>query len=291
MQETRVGKIRWSRDRLPTPVFLGFPCGDLGSIPGLGRSPGEGDRLPTPVFLGFPCGDLGSIPGLGRSPGEGIGYPLQYSGLENPMNCVVHGAAKRRRRVSDFHSGHIFESQLLILSLIQQPPTLFGTFLLEKVNFTTTVVGMGVGWGGVILAVIRVMGSSTWNFSRWPAARFLLSPGRPRPAVPSCLSLGSVTPVSVAAEAAKSLQSCPTLCDPIDGSPPGSPVPGILQARTLEWVAISFCNAWKWKVKVKSLSRAGLFMTLWTAAYQVPPSMGFSRQEYWSGVPLPSPSL
>ena len=89
------------------------------------------------------------------------------------------------------------------------------------------------------------------------------------------------------AAAAKSLQSCPTLCHPIDSSPPGSPVPGILQARTLEWVAISFSNAWKWKVKVKSLSRIWLLATLWTAAYQTPPSMGFSRQEYWSGVPLP----
>ena len=79
--------------------------------------------------------------------------------------------------------------------------------------------------------------------------------------------------------AAKSLQSCPTLCDPIDGSPPGSRVPGILQARTLEWVAISFSNAWKWKVKVKSLSRVRLFATPWTAAYQAPSSMGFSRQE------------
>ena len=89
--------------------------------------------------------------------------------------------------------------------------------------------------------------------------------------------------------AAKSLQSCPTLCEPIDGSPPGSPVPGILQARTLEWVAISFSNAWKWKVKVKSLSRVWLFTISWTAAHQAPPSMGFSRQEYWSGLPLPSP--
>ena len=96
---------------------------------------------------------------------------------------------------------------------------------------------------------------------------------------------------SQAAAAAKSLQSCPTLCDPIDGSPSGSPVPGILQARTLEWVAISFSNAWNWKVKVKSLSRVWLFATPWTAAYQAPPSMGFSRQEYWSGVPLPSPML
>ena len=76
---------------------------------------------------------------------------------------------------------------------------------------------------------------------------------------------------------------------PHGGSPPGSPVPGILQARTLEWGAISFSNAWKWKVKVKSLSHARLLATSWTAAYQAPPSMGFSRQEYWSGVPLPSP--
>ena len=87
---------------------------------------------------------------------------------------------------------------------------------------------------------------------------------------------------------AKSLQSCPTLCDLIDGSPPASPVPGILQARTLEWVAISFSNASKSKVKVKSLSHARLLATPWTAAYQAPSSMGFSRQEYWSGVPLPS---
>ena len=92
------------------------------------------------------------------------------------------------------------------------------------------------------------------------------------------------------AAAAKLLQSCPTLCNSIDGSPPGSPVPGILQARTLKWVAISFSNAWKWKVKVKLLSRVRLLVTPWTAAYQAPPSMGFSRQEYWSGVPLPSPT-
>ena len=95
--------------------------------------------------------------------------------------------------------------------------------------------------------------------------------------------------LSLLAAAAKSLQSCPTLCDPIDGSPPGSPIPGILQARTLEWVAISFSNAWKWKVKVKSLSRVQLPATPWTAAHQAPLSMGFSRQEYWSGVPFPSP--
>ena len=93
-------------------------------------------------------------------------------------------------------------------------------------------------------------------------------------------------PVIAATAAAKSLQSCPTLCDPMDGSPPGFSVPGILQVRTLEWVAISFSNAWKWKVKVKSLSRVQLLATPWTVTYQAPPSMGFSRQQYWSGVPL-----
>ena len=95
---------------------------------------------------------------------------------------------------------------------------------------------------------------------------------------------------SKACAAAKSLQSCPTLCNPIDGSPQTeaqqATIPGILQARTLEWVAISLSNAWKRKVKVKLLSRVWLIATPWTAAYQVPQSMGFSRQEHWSGVPL-----
>ena len=97
------------------------------------------------------------------------------------------------------------------------------------------------------------------------------------------------TPATAAA--IKSLQACPTLCDPIDGSPPGSPIPGILQARTLEWVAISFSNAWKWKVKVKSFSCVQLPVNPWTAAHQAPRSMGFARQEYWSGMPLPSLGL
>ena len=95
----------------------------------------------------------------------------------------------------------------------------------------------------------------------------------------------------LAAAAAKSLQSCPPLCNPIEGSPPGSPVPGILQARTLEWVAVSFSNAPKWKVKGKSLTRVRLLATPWTAAHQAPLPMGVSRQGYWSGVPLPSPNL
>ena len=99
----------------------------------------------------------------------------------------------------------------------------------------------------------------------------------------------SMSPALAAAAAAKSLQSCPTLCDPIASSPPGSPVPGILQAKILEWVAISFSSAWKWKVKVKSLSRVQLLATPWIAAHEAPPSMGFSRQEYQSG--LPSPAL
>ena len=99
------------------------------------------------------------------------------------------------------------------------------------------------------------------------------------------------TCIPPATAAAKSLQLCPTLCNPIDGSPPGSPVPGILQARTLEWVAIAFSNAWKWKVKVKSLSCVRLFVTLWTAAYQAPLSMRFSRREYWSGVSSSSPCI
>ena len=93
------------------------------------------------------------------------------------------------------------------------------------------------------------------------------------------------------AAAAKWLQSCPTLCNPIDGSPPGSPVPGILQARTLEWVAISFSNAWKWELKVKSLSCIWLLSDPMDCSPPGPPPTGFSRQEYWSGVPLPSPHI
>ena len=99
--------------------------------------------------------------------------------------------------------------------------------------------------------------------------------------VKRCLLLGRKAMTNLAAAAAKSLQSCPTLCDPIDGSPPGSPIPGILQARVLEWVVISFSDAWKWKVKVKLLSYVRLLATPWTAAYQAPLSMGFARLEYY----------
>ena len=120
----------------------------------------------------------------------------------------------------------------------------------------------------------------------YQALQNLLEPTFPTPV---SLLTTICQPCSTTAAAATSLQSCPTLCDLIDSSPPGSPIPGILQARTLEWVAISFSNAWKWKVKVKSLSHVWLLATPWTAAHQAPLSMGFSRQEYWSGVPLPSP--
>ena len=121
---------------------------------------------------------------------------------------------------------------------------------------------------------------SIWNV--WWTCRFSTS----TPGLPSSWQV-----IHSLAAAAKSLQLCPTLCNPIDCSPPGSPVPGILQARTLEWVAISFYNAWKWKVKVKSLSRVWLLVTPWTSAHQAPPSMGFSRQEYWGGVPLPKMTI
>ena len=129
----------------------------------------------------------------------------------------------------------------------------------------------------------------TWSDCLFPKALFLLFLTERRILVLLYPFLMPLLLAAAAATAAKSLQSCPTLCEPIDGSPPGSPIPGILQARTLEWVAISFSNTWKWKVRGKSLSHVRLFATPWTAAYQAPPPMGFSRQEYWSGVPLPSP--
>ena len=133
------------------------------------------------------------------------------------------------------------------------------------------------------------LGKIVWDDSRTRLEIIVVSVTEPR--LLQLFSGAGLTSAAAAAAAAKSLQSFPTLCDPIDGSPPGSLVPGILQAITLEWVAISFSNAWKWKVKMKSLSGVQLLATPWTAAYQGPPFMWFSRQEYWSGVPLPSPGL
>jgi len=135
---------------------------------------------------------------------------------------------------------------------------------------------IGVGCYFLLQGIFLVLGSKRPQISCLAGGLFTTEP----PGKPGYM---------YAAAAAKSLQSCPTLWDPRDSSPPGSPVPGILQARTLEWVAISFSSAWKWKVKVKSLSHVQLLATLWTMAYQAPLFMGFSRQEYWSGVPLPSP--
>ena len=135
-----------------------------------------------------------------------------------------------------------------------------------------------LSWGQNILAI------------NWAHLIYFSSLSYHAPTLPGIQNL-KVYIVLFATAAAKSLQSCPTLCDAIDGTPPSSPIPGILQARTLEWVAISLSNASKWKVKVKSLSRVWLLATPWTAAYQAPPSMGFFRQEYWSGVPLPSPII
>ena len=131
-----------------------------------------------------------------------------------------------------------------------------------------------------LLSVIRVVSSAYLRLLIFLSAIL----------IPACASSSpAFLMMYSAAAAAKSLQSCPTLCDPIDGSPSGSAVSGILQARTLEWVSTSFSNAWKWKVKVKLLSHVQLFGTPWTAAYQAPLSMRFSTQRYWSGLQLPSP--
>ena len=112
--------------------------------------------------------------------------------------------------------------------------------------------------------------SSHWNSSR--DGGLILSEPVPNGQVLT-QHVSSLTYTTCPATTAKSLQLCPTVCNPIDSSPPGSPVPGILQARTLEWVAISFSNAWKWEVKVKSLSCVRLLVTPWTAAYQAPPPL------------------
>ena len=171
-----LSKYIW-RDRLSTPVSWGFPCGSAGKESTCN------------------AGDLDSILGLGISPGERKGYPLQYSGLENSVNSIVHG---------------ITESDMVA--------------------------------------------------------------------------------AAAAAAAAKSLQSCPTLCDPTDGSPPGSAIPGILQARVLD-TGVG-CHFLLQFMKVKSESEVAqscpTLATPWTVAYQAPPSMGLSRQEYWSGLPFPS---
>ena len=156
-----------------------------------------------------------------------------------------------------------------------------GFFILNGVTWATQLLWVCFlkCWLEILRAGVRV---------KWLQACKEISPGW-RPSGKTRSIEYDALPCAAAAAAAKSLQSCLTLWDPIDGSPPGAPIPGILQARILECVAISFSNAWKWKVKVKSLSHVWLLATPWTAAYQAPPSIGFSRRKYWSGVPSPSP--
>ena len=133
------------------------------------------------------------------------------------------------------------------------------------------------------MKVLHSMCQQIWKTQQWTRTRKgQFSFQSQRKAMPK----NAQTTAQLHSSAAKSLQSCLTLCDPIDGIPSGSPIPGILQARTLEWVAISFLQC----VKVKLLSHLRLFTIPWTAAHQAPPSLGFSRQEYWSGVPSPSPN-
>ena len=140
--------------------------------------------------------------------------------------------------------------------------------------------------------VLHLICQKIWKTQQWPQdwKRSVFIPIPKKGNAKECSTYCTFALISHAAAAtAKSFHSCRILCDPIDGSPSGSPVPGILQAITLEWVAISFSNAWKWKVKVKSLSRVRLLATSGTAAHQAPPSPGLSRQEHGSGLPFPSP--
>ena len=191
---------------------------------------------------------------------------LQPHGLQQarpPCPSPTPGAYSNSCPLNQWYHPTISSSVIPFSSCPQSFPA-SGSFQMSQL-FTSAVQSIGVSTSASVLPM---------NIQDW----FPLG-------LTGWISLQSKGLSRVVAAAAKSLQLCPTLCDPTDGSPPGSPVPGILQARTLEWVAISFSNAWKWKVKVNLLCRARLLATPWTAAFQAPPSMGFSRQEYWSGVP------
>ena len=186
--------------------------------------------------------------------------------------AAVHGVAKSQTRLSDFTFTFLFH-------VLEKEMATHTSVLAWRIPGTGEPGGLpSLGshrvrqdWSDLAAAAAA---SSVWIYtdtenwgetSKWKSF------------IPSlCSVVGWVFGLNGAA--AKSLQLCPTLCDSIDGSPPGSPVPGILQARTLEWVAMSFSNAWKWKVKGKSLSHVRLFATPWTAAYQAPPSMGLNKQ-------------
>ena len=202
---------------------------------------------------------MGSISESGRPPREGNGNPLQYSCLGNlldrgPWWATVHGVTKRQTWLSNWACMHHVHQEM---NGWRRCHTHTHTHIYTYIHtYKRILFSYKKEWNSVI-----------FNNVDEPRGYY----------------------AAAAAAAAKSLQSCPTLCDPIDGSPPGSPIPGILKAGTLEWVAISFSNAWKWKVKVKSLSRVWPSATPWTAAFQALLSTGFSRQAYWSRVPLPSP--
>ena len=218
-------------------------------------------------------GDLGSIPGLGRSPGGGHLNPLQYSCLENPHGQrSLAGYSTWGSQIVGHHWATKHSTAQIIYTYIH-----IHTHTYVCVRMYIYIERELPCWLSGKESACNA--GDTGNLGLIPESRRTPAGGNGNPLQ------------YVAAAAAKSLQSCLTLCDPTDGSPPGSPIPGSLQARTLEWVAISFSNAWKWKVKVKSLSHVLLLATPWTAAHQAPPSMGFSRQEYWRGVPLPPPPL
>ena len=234
-------------------------------------------------------GDLGSIPGLGTS-GGGPGNPLQYSCLENP-----HG----QRRLAGCSPWGLKESHMT-----EQLSIAHGWSSHNLTHLAASFFFFSVKLATILLPMIFLKYKSNHVITVFIKKGLSIIPGhfllfsqdisktkrlRKSNTVTTSAYYHFAAAAAAAAAAAKSLQSCPTLCDPIDGSPPGSAVPGILQARTLEWVAICFSNAWKWKVKVKSLSRVRPSATPWTAAFQALLSMGFARQEYWSGVPLPSP--
>ena len=184
--------------------------------------------------------------------GEGNGNPLHYSCLENPRDrgawwAAIYGVTQSRTRLPWLSSSS---------SMISKKIPFFFLVMMDLFSVIFVLKQFSGSWSP------PAMGHNCYSV-RW-SIHWLQIIGFPHLVV-----------FVVPAAAAKSLRSCPTLCNPINGSPPGSAVPGILQARTLEWVAVSFSNAWKWKVKVKSLSRVRLLATPWTAAYQAPPSMGF----------------
>ena len=236
---------------------------------------------------------MGLIHELGRFPGGGHGNALQYSCLRNSMDrgawwIAVHGVAKSQTWLKRL-SMHTHTALALPKQQTHSAKWLQVSLLRYYVAFPLPhPEPLPWGWHHSVLS------SGTWNLyflTLWgykDLRKFSLKVSGqliPYPTLPGNAGKEAAT----AAAATKLLQSCLTLCHPIDSSPPGSPVPRILQARTLEWVAISFSSAWKWKVKVKSISCVRLSVTPGTAAYQAPLSMGFSRQEYWSGLPLPSP--